>query len=97
METTGREDSADQISEDIPPAENCGDNSSLMRSFASVTASTPDLSPALALRDLFNSQQSRKRPPPRPPEKHINQKRNNVPSIATNSRHPLPFADFSEH
>ena len=36
-------------------------------------------------------------PPPRPPEKHINQKRNNVPSIATNSRHPLPFADFSEH
>ena len=36
-------------------------------------------------------------PPPRRPEKHINQKRNNVPSIATNSRHPPPFADFSEH
>ena len=97
METTGGENSADQISEDIPPAENCADDSSPMRSFASVTASTPDLSPALALRDLFNSQQSRKRPPPRRPEKHINQKRNNVPSIATNSRHPPPFADFSEH
>ena len=40
-----------------------------MRSFASVTASMPDLLPALALRDLFNSQQSRKRPPPSSPGK----------------------------
>ena len=70
METTGGENSADQISEDIPPAENCADDSSPMRSFASVTASTLDLSPALALRDLFNSQQSRKRhPPPASPGK----------------------------
>ena len=42
METTGGEDSADEISEDTPPAENPADDSSLTRCFASVTASTPD-------------------------------------------------------
>ena len=39
------------------------DDSSLTRSFASVTVSTPNLSPASASRDLLDSQQSRKRPP----------------------------------
>ena len=63
METTGGEDSANQISEDIPPAENCADDSSLMRSFASVTASTPDLSPALALRDLLTLNSQENAPP----------------------------------
>ena len=42
MKTTGGDDSADEISEDTPPAENSADDSSLTRSFASVTASTPD-------------------------------------------------------
>ena len=56
METTRGEDSADEISEDIPQAENCADDSLLTRSFASVTASMPDLLPALALRGLFDSQ-----------------------------------------
>ena len=56
METTRGKDSADKISEDIPPAENCADDSLLTRSFASVTASMPDLLPALALQDLFDSQ-----------------------------------------
>ena len=56
METIRGKDSADEISEDIPPAENCADDSLLTPSFASVTASMPDLLPALALRDLFDSQ-----------------------------------------
>ena len=34
METTGGEDSADETSDDTPPAENSADNSSLTRSFA---------------------------------------------------------------
>ena len=66
METNGGEDSADEISEDTPPAENCADDSSLTCSFASVTASMPDLSLASASRDLFDSQQSRKCPPSSP-------------------------------
>ena len=65
MEMTG-EVSADETSEDTPPAENSADDSSQTRSFASVTASTPDVSPASASRDLFDSQQSRKRPPSSP-------------------------------
>ena len=93
IETTRGEDSGDETSEGTPPAENSADDSSLTHSFASVTASTPDLSPCSASRDLFDSQQLRKRPP-RPPENQINQKRNNVPSLETNSRHPLPFADL---
>jgi len=60
METTGGEDSADEISEDTPPAENSADDSSL----------TPDLSPTSASRDLFHSQQSRKHPPSSPGKTH---------------------------
>ena len=66
MEMTGGEDSTHEISEDTPPAENSADDSSLMLSYVSVTASTPDLSPASASRTFFYSQQSRKRPPSSP-------------------------------
>ena len=67
METT-----ADETSDDNPPAEKSADDSPLTRSFASIMASTPDLLPASASRDLFDSQQSqqsRKRPPPSSPGK----------------------------
>lgn len=60
METT-----VDETPDDTSPAENSVDDSPLTRSFASIMDSTPDLSLALASRDLFDtqqSQQSRKRP-----------------------------------
>ena len=78
MDTTGGEDSPDETSDDTPPAENSADISPLTRSFSSVIASMPDLSPTSAARDLFDSQQSqqsRKCPPPRPPENQTNQRR----------------------
>ena len=64
METT-----VDETPNDTSPAENSVDDSPLTQSFASITDSTPDLSLALASRDLFDtqqSQQSRKRPPSSP-------------------------------
>ena len=61
METT-----ADETLDDTPPAENPVDDSPLTQSFASIKASTPDLSLASASRDLFDSQQSRKCPPTSP-------------------------------
>lgn len=68
MEITG--ESADQPSQepsqDTSQALISAEESSQPRSFASVTASTPDLSPASASRDLFEPQQSRKRPPSSP-------------------------------
>ena len=61
METT-----VDETLDDTPPAENPVDDSLLTQSFASIKASTPDLSLASASRDLFDSQQSRKCPPSSP-------------------------------
>ena len=51
METT-----ANETSEDTPPVENSEDDSPLIQSFTSITASTPDPTPASASRDLFDSQ-----------------------------------------
>ena len=56
--------------EDTPLAENTSDDSLLTQNFPSVTASTPDLLPASALRDLFECfQQLRNAPPPVPRQK----------------------------
>ena len=70
MEITG--ESADEHSEETSQALFSEDDPSQMCSFASVTASTQDPSPASASRDLFESQQSRKTPPPPSPEKTDN-------------------------
>ena len=77
------ETNSDETSEDTPPVENSADVSPLTLSYTSVTAPTPDLSLASASQDLFDSQsqQSRKRPPPRPAEKLTSQSRNSVPLV----------------
>lgn len=63
---TSQMETTDETTYDIPPAETSAEDSPLTQSFASITASTPELPLASASRDLFDSQQPqqlRKRPP----------------------------------
>ena len=91
MDTTGGEDSPDETSDNTPPAENSADISPLTRSFSSVIASMPDLSPTSASQDLFDSQQSQqsRKCPPLVPRK-IRQTRGEKTPISR------PFVYFSE-